>query len=229
MRKFILVLPEGKLEPRVLREGSERPNQFWNANQSCCDLRTAEEKEARPVDDVKYLTELTELVLQRYHADKKRVYLYGHSNGAMMAHRLACEKSPLFAAIAAFAGGTLGEDENCPATEPLSVLQIHGTSDELIPYNGAVTDGFGYYPGGWQTAHRWAAINGCENSVQMQKNISLDLATAGRETSRFSWNKCVGHSEVALWSIVGGVHVPPLSPTFSHHVLDWLFQHSKKN
>src|SRR5260370_12506712 len=54
------------------------------------------------------------------------------SNGARMAVRLGCQTNG-FAAIATVAGTLLTDCSNAP---PTSVLQIHGTADENVPYNG---------------------------------------------------------------------------------------------
>ena len=63
---------------------------------------------------------------------RARVYATGMSNGAMMALRLGCQTNT-FAAIAPVAG-TLMTD--CSHAQPTSVLQIHGTADDRVPYNG---------------------------------------------------------------------------------------------
>jgi len=60
------------------------------------------------------------------------VYVTGMSNGAMMALRLGCQ-TDTFAAIAPVAGTLLTD---CSQARPTSVLQIHGTADDRVPYNG---------------------------------------------------------------------------------------------
>src|SRR5690606_4976759 len=72
----------------------------------------------------------------RYSVDRRRIYSCGISNGGMMSHRLAMEMADRIAAIAAV-GGTLTLDrEDCNPSRPVPVLQIHGLSDWIVPYEG---------------------------------------------------------------------------------------------
>ena len=69
---------------------------------------------------------------QQIAIDPARVYATGMSNGAIMALRLGCQ-TDMFAAIAPVAGTLLTD---CGGARPTSVLQIHGTADDRVPYNG---------------------------------------------------------------------------------------------
>ena len=51
------------------------------------------------MDDVAFLTLLVADVAKAYAVDPNRVYAAGHSNGGIMALRLACEASDVFAAV----------------------------------------------------------------------------------------------------------------------------------
>jgi polyhydroxybutyrate depolymerase len=64
--------------------------------------------------------------------DPTRVYATGISNGGMMAYRFACDTG-ILAAIGPDSATLLGD---CPSPHPLSVIAIHGTADQSIPYNG---------------------------------------------------------------------------------------------
>ena len=76
-RKFILVVPNGKTDSSGMR--------FWNATPACCDFDHSNS------DDVGYILNLIKEMKRRYKVDESRVFVVGHSNGAFMAHRLACE------------------------------------------------------------------------------------------------------------------------------------------
>ena len=52
-----------------------------------------------------------------------------------MASRLACDRADVVAAIAPVSG-TLGAGTRCTPSRPVSVLEIHGTSDRVVPYAG---------------------------------------------------------------------------------------------
>jgi polyhydroxybutyrate depolymerase len=98
----------------------------WNAG-TCCG-----QPQKAGVDDVGFITAMVAAVEQQIPIDAARVFVTGMSNGAMMALRLGCE-TELFAAVAPVAG-TLMTD--CSHGRPTSVLQIHGTADDRVPYNG---------------------------------------------------------------------------------------------
>jgi len=55
-----------------------------------------------------------------------------------MAHHLGCDLSSRFAAIASMEGALWGR--SCRPTQPVSVLQIHGTADTVVPYPGMVRE-----------------------------------------------------------------------------------------
>jgi polyhydroxybutyrate depolymerase len=46
---------------------------------------------------------------------------------------MACEASDVVTAIVSLAGATFATKDECTPTEPVSVLQIHGTADETGP------------------------------------------------------------------------------------------------
>lgn len=92
-----------------------------------------------PVDDVAFVRALIDTLKANYTIDSNRIYASGMSNGGFMALRLACELSDKIAAVASVAGGMAPEIlEVCAPRRPVAVLQIHGTSDEVIPYNGTI-------------------------------------------------------------------------------------------
>ncbi len=68
--------------------------------------------------------------------DSERVYLVGHSNGGFMSYRMACDQSELITGIVSFAGSTWWNENDCAASDSVAVLQIHGTWDTSIRYDG---------------------------------------------------------------------------------------------
>src|SRR6185503_7233112 len=124
---FILVMPNGF-------------QNSWNAGTCCGGASTSK------LDDVALFRALLAEVGKHLNVDHRRVYATGLSNGGYMSYRLACDASDLFAAIAPGAGAvginSIGGGTNsasdftaCKPTEHVSVLDIHGTSDPLIPYS----------------------------------------------------------------------------------------------
>ena len=90
------------------------------------------------IDDVGFLLAVIDDVVGRQAIDPARIYVVGMSNGATMAGRLAWEHAERIAAVAQVAGTVAAEiaAQHDPAT-PLPLLEIHGTRDRSVPYDGA--------------------------------------------------------------------------------------------
>ena len=99
----------------------------WNAGE-CCAFASEERKN---VDDVGYLEELARTVKSRTCGTEMLVA--GFSNGAMMAHRWACEGNQVDAVIPA-AGPIWQDAEEC--RRPVPIRQYHGTRDATVPIDG---------------------------------------------------------------------------------------------
>jgi polyhydroxybutyrate depolymerase len=211
---FLYAHPDGTLDSSGKR--------FWNATDACCVFDGAD------VDDSAYLTGLIDEIGARYNVDPKRVFFLGHSNGGFMSHRMACDHADRIAAIASLAGANFSDSSKCQPNEPVSVLQIHGTADDTILYEGGVIGGASY-PGAVQTVEQWATLNGCDLAPQdIAPALDLDEKLPGDETtvSRYAQN-CQAGSVVELWTIQGGAHLPQLSPNFGPRVIEFLLAHPK--
>lgn len=94
-------------------------------------------------DSPDFLRQLIHEVSAKYPVDASRIYLFGHSAGAIHALYLACRDSAPFAAIAVHAGALpYGEYVMAPLAalaEKKPILILSGTEDEAVPYNKART------------------------------------------------------------------------------------------
>jgi polyhydroxybutyrate depolymerase len=86
------------------------------------------------VDDTGFLRAVVVDTQKRVAIDPRRVFAVGHSNGAMMCHRLAREATDVFVGIAAVAGAM--NFTAVDATSPIAVLLVHGSADEHVRYDG---------------------------------------------------------------------------------------------
>lgn len=203
-RGFITLTPDGTLNPQGQR--------FWNATAACCDFWGS------GVDDVSYLLGLLDQTAEFFNVDPTRVYLVGHSNGGFMSYRLACEAPERFAGLVSIAGSSFLKAEACQPAETVAVLQVHGTLDGTILYNG--DDG---YPGAETVVQRWAERNGCNSEVQTADSLDLDSAVEGAETTVLNWHGCNEGGAVSHWRLEGGGHIPGFLPAFANGALSWLF------
>lgn len=167
----------------------------WNAG-SCCGMpgRTG-------VDDVGFITAMVGAIEQQIPVDLSRVYATGMSNGAMMALRLACE-TDMFAAIAPVAGTLLTD---CSRARPTSVLQIHGTADDRVPYGGGPGKAFAANgtarvdgPSVPSVNATWRGIDACGPAA---------ASTAGDVTTETA--ACADGRAVELISVAGAGHQWP--------------------
>ena len=81
-----------------------------------------------------FVEALINKISSEYNVDMNRIYAAGYSNGGMMAYGLANYKSELIAAVASVSGAML--DCPGPTIHPMPVIVLHGTSDDVLPYNG---------------------------------------------------------------------------------------------
>lgn len=213
---FLFAAPDGVREP----SGDE--NRFWNASDACCNFFGLE------VDDSGYIRSIIDEMKQRYNVDENRVFLIGHSNGGFMSFRMAYEHSDTVAAIASLAGANHMEQREAPEN-PVHILQIHGTNDETIGYQGGdIQDN--RYPSALQSVRRWASYNGCSQNGVGRELRDLEASLPGHESGVLKFEVgCKPGGSAELWTIASGTHVPVLSDTFAAQVVEWLLAHPKDN
>jgi polyhydroxybutyrate depolymerase len=213
---FLYAYPDGTKDPTN--------NLFWNADDACCDFYSI------AVDDVAYVNAIIDDVQTKYNVDPKRIFVVGHSNGAFMSHRLACDSSDRIAAIAALAGEVWNDPSKCNPTAKISILGIHGDADTTIFYDGGIAAaGFPPYPPELQTMSTWAAKNGCTGALTATgTTLDLDSTLAGNETVEKAYTGCPAGIDVKLWTIQGGGHIPSLThPTWGDSIWAFFAAHPK--
>ena len=213
-RGFGLLLPYGTQDRNTAR--------FWNGTPECCDIYGAE------TDDVGYIKSLIDEA--RTIAAFDQVFAVGHSNGGFMSYRLACEDVAGLTAIVSLAGGAHSDGAECRVPTPLSVLQIHGTEDALVLYEGGRLPTHPNphripVPSAKGSVLRWAERAGCDIEAAEQRSpIDTDSAVEGDETAVWRWSsECADGVVTELWTIEGGGHVPLVWGTdFTQGILKWL-------
>jgi polyhydroxybutyrate depolymerase len=203
---FAVAYPDGTGPERLGRR-----LETWNAG-GCCGLAVRE-----GVDDVAFARALVDEIAQRVRIDRSRVYATGHSNGAMMAYRLAAEAPDLLAAIAPVAGAMLLEPFE--ATEPMPVLHIHSVDDSRAPYVGGrgalfpLADRIGHNAVE-EELDRWVRLNGCpRKSILVAER--RERAT-GHSARQLRFAPCTSGAEVELWRLTGPDHRWPGADTARH-------------
>jgi polyhydroxybutyrate depolymerase len=173
----------------------------WNAGR-CCGPAVRE-----AVDDVGYLAALIDQVRAQIGVLDLRIAVVGHSNGAMMAWRIACERPDLVDAAAAVAGSLEVADlDSCAAEPGVSLLVIHGTADRNHPLEGGKGSGVAGVAfrsvaesvGAWGRAHDCAGGAGGEPIV----NHEGPLTTT-------SWSGCTDQTVIEQIIVDGAEHPWP--------------------
>ncbi len=122
-----------------------------------------------------------------------RIYVVAASAGTWMAYRLACDLSGQITAIASVAG-TMRLNDPCQPAHAVSILEIHGTSDVLHPWDGGGPHGA--YPVNAVLA-RWTMLDGCSGDPTVrQQGITVTSI----------WGDCHERAVVRLDKVVGGKH-----------------------
>ena len=140
---FILVHPEG-----TLLNG----NSHWNVGGWTI---------GSTVDDVGFTNMMIDEISAGYSINPDRIYSTGMSNGGYMSFLLACELSDRIAAVASVTGSMTPQTYSaCNPSHPTPVLQIHGTADATVPYEGSPT---------WthsieDVLSYWASYNNCNTT-----------------------------------------------------------------
>jgi polyhydroxybutyrate depolymerase len=101
------------------------------------------------VDDVAFLEDLIGLFSQDNSIDLEKVFCTGMSNGGDFCYLLACEASESFLGVAPISGMIMQDImDNCTPSQHVSILEIHGTQDNVTYFDGDYNnqDGWGAYP-----------------------------------------------------------------------------------
>jgi polyhydroxybutyrate depolymerase len=156
-------------------------------------------------DDVAFLKVLAGELMAEGVADPSRIYLAGVSNGGMMAMRMLCEASDLFAGAGTIiANMPMAVGAKCQPPRPMPIVMFNGSADSWVPYRGGGV-GFlnlgGYVWGTQQTADFIAHANRCDAEPAMS-DVSIDAMSI----TRFAWTGCDRRANVTLYRVNGGRH-----------------------
>ena len=187
--RFIVVYPDGI---GVRPDGTGA--QTWNGGY-CCGPAVRQN-----VDDVGFIRQLLDTVGAELPVDPARIFAAGHSNGAIMSYRLACELSDRIVAIGVQAG-SLGVDR-CAPTNPVSVIHLHGTADTNHPIDGGRGRGVSgvVFRPARSAVEAMAAADGCDSAPLMGTDPSnADLAVT-------TWSGCRSDASVRFVVVDGATH-----------------------
>ena len=79
---------------------------------------------------------------ERFDVDAERIYAVGFSNGGGLSVYLST-LDDTFAGVASVSAAVRCTEADIEAANPVDYLNIHGTHDDVVPYDGEVRPGFG--------------------------------------------------------------------------------------
>jgi polyhydroxybutyrate depolymerase len=194
---FVVVYPDGI---GVGRRGVAL--RTWNAG-GCCGPAARQ-----LVDDVGFVRTLVERLQREHRIDRARVFAAGHSNGGMLAYRLACEAADVFAAIGVQSSSL--ELDRCRPSQPVSVLHVHGTADRNVPIDGGRgPDGISgvAYRRPIDGARTFAIADGCRAEPTTERDSNNPDVTITR------WTTDDGGVDVCFLAVGGASHAWMGHPT----------------
>jgi polyhydroxybutyrate depolymerase len=196
---FIVVYPNGT---------GPLPNRLLTFNGGgCCGFA-----KDRNIDDVGFTIALLDDLAKRTRVDRARIYATGHSNGAIMAYRLAAERADRIAAIVPVAGAM--SVSSFRPSRPVPVMHIHSVDDPRALYEGGVGPPF---PGTnnrethqpvQKALDQWIRAAGCAAAPKTTEARRGRPGTrdAAHTATKLVWSNCAGNVEITHWKLTGAGH-----------------------
>lgn len=201
-RNAVIVYPQGY-------------NQYWN------DCRNFDSKEKRPeMDDLQFFEKMIDFFADKFHVDKKKIFVMGYSGGGQMCYRLAKERSSLFRGFAAISASLPADiNDNCAGSnQPVSILIMNGTADPINPYQGGAMEtgdhsNHGSVISTEETIQYWKKLSNCD-SVRPKTSTFPDINPGDHSSvQEFDFLCSMTKKEITLIKINNGGHNIP-NPEF---------------
>ena len=149
--EFIGVYPQGHLNS-------------WNLGQ-----------EPSTADDIAFISNIIDTLLSYSNVDENKIFAVGNSNGSGMVNVLGGVNKRL-KAIAPVASQLTERTEIKSNAIPLSVFQVNGDQDLLIPIDGGMKLGHPFLSAS-ESAKKWATHFNCNHNVTVEESEQTVLYT----------------------------------------------------
>ena len=174
--------------PQALNEGY---GSMWNAGLT-----------ASTTNDSGFLMALLDSLATQYPVNQDSIFFTGFSMGGFMSHRMAIEHGDRINAAAPVSGLITTFMANHTAVAPVRILDIHGTADPIVGYDGG-SEYFGYQLGLSvdNILNYWINVNGCTNEPVVDT-----LPDTQNDGLRFVEYVYPGTKELRHLKVIGGDH-----------------------
>jgi polyhydroxybutyrate depolymerase len=153
------------------------------------------------VDDVGFVNSLLDDLEVNYNIETNKIYATGMSNGGFMSFLLACQLSERIAAVASVIGSMTPETYSaCNPSHQIPILQLHGTADDIVPYQGqsdmiAIEDALSY----------WVEYNQTDSVATMTLIDDIDTDD-GSTVEKYIYGNGNNGAKVVHYKVLNGGH-----------------------
>jgi polyhydroxybutyrate depolymerase len=156
-------------------------------------------------DDIGFTQAMIDTISAEYNIDPDRIYATGHSMGAFFSILLAGHLSEEIAAIASVCGSmTQYMYDSSDPVHPTPYMEIHGTADPLVPYNGANP----LYLPVPEVIEYWVDFNNCNANPIITQIPDIDT-TDGSTVEHYVYEGGDNGVHVEHFKVIGGGHTWP--------------------
>ncbi|MAR59095.1 MAG: hypothetical protein CMK34_03665 [Porticoccaceae bacterium] len=149
--------------------------------------------------------------------DLEKVYGVGTSNGAGLVNKVGKETS-FFKAIAPVISQQTVEIGSTVSTNPISVFQVNGSEDNLVPIDGGSGVGGNVFMSAQGSAENWASSYDC-NMVPTSKNMTW----GGLNVEEHTYSNCSNSQRVRYLRVQGAGHTTNFGSNVDLFDLIWEF------
>tara|TARA_X000001036_G_scaffold386161_1_gene381100 strand:- start:2036 stop:2995 length:960 start_codon:yes stop_codon:yes gene_type:complete len=154
-------------------------------------------------DDLEFIDNLINLLVDKYSINTERIYSTGMSNGGFFSFHLACNLNASFAAIASVTGSMSFETyDECNARKPTPILQIHGSSDTVVPYAGLSV----IMKPVMDVMEHWRINNSCDDFIHAVPGI---IPGTSSWTETYLFDNCLNQTQNIHLYVQGAGHIWP--------------------
>ncbi|MGO2425317.1 MAG: alpha/beta hydrolase family esterase [Corynebacterium flavescens] len=158
-------------------------------------------------EDLAYIDAILSYTRAVYATDG-RFFAAGFSNGGGLIHVLACQRSAEYSGLAAISAANYDAVNDDCERGPIPYLDIHGTADVVMHYDGGSAHGK-HYESVAQDMEQIAKHNGCNPFPERQRNgassaNSVNSPIATGAVKKYRWHACDAPTE--HYEVVGGTH-----------------------
>lgn len=177
----------------------------WNAAHCCAYAQR------KKINDAVYADAVIDTLAKTFEIDRTRIYLMGHSNGAMLSYRLAGAMKNTPRAIAPISGAIFEDQPDIP--DGTSIFMYHAADDTVLSYDGSPED----KAERWRTAPH-LAFKSAEARIAELKSCGAATPLPAAKGLTATTRTCAGGSELVATTASTGGHEWPARPQADYRI-----------